>query len=57
MEIMKLSAVLYCIRWGEYPGEAIPSNMAPFSFVIEDAGMKLVREVLVVLPPGMELLR
>jgi len=42
---------------GEYPGEAIPSNMAPFSFVIEDAGMKLVREVLVVLPPGMELLR
>ena len=47
--------ILY--KMGRIPGRSDTFKYGPLLFVIEDAGMKLVREVLVVLPPGMELLR
>jgi len=47
--------ILY--KMGRIPGRSDTFKYGPLLFVIEDADMKLVREVLVVLPPGMDLLR
>ena len=47
--------ILY--KMGKIPGRSATFKHGPLLFVIEDADMKLIREVLVVLPPGMDLLR
>jgi len=41
---------------GRVPVRSDSLKYGPILFVIEDADMKLIREVLVVLPPGMNLL-
>ncbi|MBW2648569.1 MAG: HlyC/CorC family transporter [Deltaproteobacteria bacterium] len=46
--------ILY--KMGRIPGRSDALKYGPLLFVIEDADMKLIREVLVVLPPGMDLL-
>ena len=44
-------------KMGRIPERSDTFKYGPLLFVIEDADMKLIREVLVVLPPGMDLLR
>jgi len=43
-------------KMGRVPVRSDSLKYGPILFVIEDADMKLIREVLVVLPPGMNLL-